>query len=97
KKDSIVKNPILADTTKIIKPANDGYTFKVIIKEYPTKEAAQKAYTRLTIYGHTIILSSLDSTHYRLAIPFITPLSDTLRAKDSLAIFFKAKTIIDRN
>ncbi|MEO7043997.1 MAG: hypothetical protein ABI091_01730 [Ferruginibacter sp.] len=97
KKDSIVKNPILADTTKIIKPANDGYTFKVIIKEYPSKEAAQKAYTRLTNYGHTIILSTLDSTHYRLAIPFTTPLSDTLRAKDSLAKFFQAKTIIDRN
>jgi hypothetical protein len=97
KKDSILKKPSAADTTKIMRTVNDGYTFKVVIKEYPTKEAAQKAYARLTHYGHTIILSTLDSTHYRLAVPFTSPLSDTLRAKDSLAKFFQAKTIIDRN
>lgn len=97
KKDSIVKKPVAADTTKTMRTVNDGYTFKVVIKEYLTKEAAQKAYTTLSNYGHTIILSTLDSTHYRLAIPFTTPLSDTLRAKDSLSKFFQAKTIIDRN
>ena len=53
KKDSTVK-PV-ADSTKQIAKVNDGYTFKVVIKEYPTRAAAQKAYTRLTNYGHTII------------------------------------------
>lgn len=91
-----IKN-IMPDSTKAISAASDGYSFKVVIKEYASKEAAQRAYTRLKSYGHKLILSNIDSTHYKLAIPFTTPLSDTLRAKDSLSIFFKTKAYIDLN
>ena len=87
-----VKKPV-ADTMRTLK--NDGYSFKVIIKEYPNKDAAQRALTRLTNYGHTIIMSTSDSVHYKLAIPFTSALSDTLKAKDSLSKFFQAKTTID--
>ncbi|MEP6711620.1 MAG: hypothetical protein ABJA37_04345 [Ferruginibacter sp.] len=88
---------IITDTTKTAVLKNDGYSFKVVIKEYSSKEAAQRAYARLTNYGHTLILSNVDSTHYKLSIPFTTALSDTLRAKDSLSKFFQSKAYIDLN
>jgi hypothetical protein len=34
------------------------------------------------------MIIKVDSSNYELAMPFKTPLSDTLRAKDSLKIFF---------
>ena len=88
---------ITVDSTIATPLKNGGYNFKVVIKEYPNKEAAQRAYTRLTNYGHTVILSPVDSIRYKLAIPFTTPLSDTLHAKDSLSKFFQSKTYIDLN
>jgi hypothetical protein len=93
--------PVITDTTKKITvdstaaPSSDGYSFKVVIKEYATKAAADKAYKRLTDYGHTLVLSPLDSVRYKIAIPFNTPLSDTTRAKDSLSKFFQSKAYID--
>ncbi len=76
-------------------PAAGTYTFKIVIKEYANKILAEKAYQRLTNYGHTIILSPIDSVRYKLAIPFSSPLSDTLRAKDSLRIFFNSRTYVE--
>ena len=87
----------VANTTNTTVVKNDGYSFKVVIKIYPTKQAAQRAYIRLTSFGHILIMSAVDSTRYKLAIPFKTPLSDTLRAKDSLSIFFQSKAYIDLN
>ncbi|MEO6538948.1 MAG: hypothetical protein ABIT07_00230 [Ferruginibacter sp.] len=86
-----------ADTANNNLTKNNPYNFKVIIKDYPSKEAAQRAYARLTNFGHKVILSTLDSIHYKVAMPFTTPLSDTLRARDSLSKFFKSKTYIELN
>ena len=87
----------VADTTKVAPAANDGYTFKVVIKEYSNKLSADKAFTRLTSYGHKLVLSPIDSLRYKISIPFTTALSDTTRAKDSLSKFFQSKTYIDHN
>jgi len=103
KKDSIIKT---TDTASLIKPVvpdstaavvkNDGYTFKVVIKEYQNKDVAQKAYDKYTTYGHKLLLYTLDSVTYKIAMPFNSPLSDTLHAKDSLRVFFNARTYIEK-
>lgn len=66
----------------------DSSSFKIILKKYPSYEELKTAYNKLTSYGHKLIIIKLDSSNYELAIPFKTPLSDTLRAKDSLKVFF---------
>lgn len=68
--------------------ARDSFSFRVVLKEYPNKAAADKAFDRLTNYGHKLQVAAKDSSTYTLAMPFTTPLSDTLRARDSLRKFF---------
>ncbi len=75
-------------------PSSDGFSFKVVIKEYPSKTAADKAFAKLTTYGHKLLLTQKDSTHYTISMPFTSPISDTLRAKDSLKRFFGGKPYI---
>lgn len=90
--------PVIPDSAKAsvtARVANDGYTFKVVIKEYASKDAADKAFARLTRYGHKLILAPIDSVRYKISMPFTTPAADSTRAKDSLALFFKSKTYID--
>lgn len=93
--DSITQPTI--DTTAPIKAPvinADGTIFRIIIKSYAASQAAQKAYDRLTYYGHKLELIKIDSLKYELAMPFKTPLSDTLRAKDSLRRFFGGKPYV---
>ncbi|MEO6404014.1 MAG: hypothetical protein ABIY51_05960, partial [Ferruginibacter sp.] len=73
---------------------SDGYNFKVVIKQLSTKQAADIAFQRLASFGHKLVLITDDSIHYKISIPFTTPIADTLRAKDSLSRFFKTKTYI---
>jgi len=98
-KDTLaILQPAKPDTIKPTPAVSDSnsYTFKVVIKEYPTKDAAQKAFDKYTTYGHKLIMYSKDSGTYKLAMPFKTPLADTLRAKDSLRIFFNVKTYVEK-
>jgi hypothetical protein len=88
--DSI--NTIATPTPQAIK--TDSSNFKVVLKEYSTQEAIQKAYNRLTNYGHKLVIIKIDSARYKLAIPFTRPLADTLRVKDSLKKFFGGKPYI---
>jgi len=92
--------PVAVDTTKkdtsallqqnpgsnnmIAAPVNSGYTFKVVIKNYPALAIAQKAYDRLSSYGHKLLLYTTDSVTYKVAMPFTRPLTDTTYAKDSV-------------
>lgn len=85
-------NKIIASTQEPIK--TDSSSFKIVIKEYSTQEAAQKAYRRLKSYGHKISIFKMDSVRYRLVMPFTLPLSDTLRVKDSIKTFFGGKPFI---
>lgn len=74
--------------------AKDSNNFKIVLKEYPNEAAVNKAFGKLTSYGHKLVIIKVDSTKYQLAMPFTTPLSDTSRAKDSLKIFFGGKPYV---
>ncbi len=79
--------------------STDSSTFKIIIKEFPTLAIAQKTFGKYTSYGHKVVLLTIDSTHYQIAMPFTTPLTDTSRAKDSLKRFFQGnpKVLLKHN
>lgn len=72
----------------------DGFSFKIVLKEYPSRALAEKAFNTLTSYGHKLLILQLDSSRYALTMPFKSPLSDTLRVKDSLRIFFGGKPYV---
>jgi len=79
---------IKTDSTALVTPANNkGYTFKVVIKNYPSLLLAQRAYDRLTSYGHKLLLYTNDSVIFKVALPLNTPLSDTTHARDSVRQF----------
>src|SRR5436190_5779784 len=78
--DTTVMAPLVPATN------NDGYTFKVVIKNYPSLQAAQSAYNRLTGYGHKLLLYTHDSVIYKVALPIDRPLSDTTYARDSVRL-----------
>ena len=91
--------PAIPDSTAAINtvPKTDSSTFKVVIKEYPNKESAEKAFAKYSSYGHKLLLYPKDSSVYKIAMPFTRPLSDTLRTKDSIGVFFNTKTYIEIN
>jgi len=82
--DSLIKKQdSTATITPPVSPA-DGYSFKVVIKNYPSRLLAEKAYNRLSSYGHKLVLYSFDSVTYKVAMPFTRPLADTTIVKDSV-------------
>lgn len=99
-----VAQPVLQDTTKtdtthttpdsnaVAKAAEpvvkDSTSFKIVLKEYTTEAAINKAFQKLSSYGHKLVIIKVDSSKYQLAMPFTTSLSDTGRARDSLKRFF---------
>jgi hypothetical protein len=85
---------VVDSVSRMPAPSSDGFSFKVVLKEYPTKIAADKAFEKLTAYGHKLVLTQKDSGSFKISMPFTTPLSDTLRAKDSLKRFFGGKPYI---
>ena len=72
-----------------------GYTFKVVIKNYPSLVLAQKAYDRLTRYGYKLLLYTTDSVTYKVAMPLTKPLVDTAQARDSVRILFGGKPYVE--
>lgn len=92
---SSVRGPASQRDTTLSRPARDGYSFKVVLKEYPSKLAADKAFVKLTSYGHKLLLTQKDSARYRISMPFTTSLSDTSRVKDSLKRFFGGTPYIE--
>jgi hypothetical protein len=92
-----VKDSLPTTNTVVSAAPNDGYTFKVQIKEYETKDAADKAYNRLTGYGHKLLIRMKADGTYQVLMPFNTALSDTARAKDSVRILFGGKPLIALN
>lgn len=98
KKDTVAAILPAKDSTAILpSPKTDSSTFKIVLKEYPNKELAEKAFTKLTSYGHKLILYPKDSFNYKIAMPFTRPLTDTLRVRDSLKVFFGGSPYIEKN
>lgn len=87
------------DTSAAMQPAapvvKDSTNFKVVIREYLNEAAANKAQARFATFGYTqLAVIKVDSTKFRLVMPFTSPLSDTLRAMDSLKRIFQGKPYI---
>ncbi len=85
--DSLANKADSTATALLSTANNNGYTFKVVIKNYPSLLAAQRAYDRLTSYGHKLLLYTTDSVIFKVALPLNTPLSDTAHARDSVRQF----------
>jgi hypothetical protein len=94
--DTVTKAIIDTSITTIAAPIiqSDGTSFSIVIRNYRTSIAADKAFKKISTYGHKLVVIKADSLNYELAIPFTTPLSDTLRAKDSLRQFFGGKPYV---
>lgn len=86
KKDSLAvsQKPDSVTATAATTADNSSYTFKVVIKNYPSLAIAQKRYDKLTGYGHKLIMYTNDSVTYKVAMPFTLPLSDTAYVVDSV-------------
>jgi hypothetical protein len=77
------------------KPSNDSSTFYIVIKEYQDLAMATKRLEKLVSYGNKLVLTTTDSVTYKMKMPFRLPLTDTLRIKDSLSVFFQAKARVE--
>ncbi len=84
-RDSIAK----ADSLRLA----DNTTFKVIIRKFPTKDAADKSLQKYTAAGYNFQLTESDSAFFILK-GFYSPLSDTAKVKDSLSRLLGVKTAI---
>ena len=96
KTDTLVK--LAPDTVVVTIPVvpikTDSNNFRIVIKEYPTEAAINKAFAKLTKYGHKLEIIKANSSRYLLVMPFTSAVTDTLRARDSLRKFFGGKPYV---
>ena len=96
KRDSMAIYSPIVDSSKIKKSATDSFTFKVVVKEYTNQQLALARLAQLKSYHRNVILYTNDSATYKIAEPFMLPLSDTTRILDSLNRYYsKGKTHIE--
>lgn len=87
-----VQQPV--STLPVTTSPAESSIFKVVVKEYSTREAAEKALTRLTGFGHNLELITKDSTSFSLVMRIYQPLLDSTLVKDSLARLFGSNTYV---
>ena len=93
KKDTVLRQNVpVPPVTSALKDSN---TFFVVIKEYTDFATAEKSLKRYLSLGNKVILSTKDSINFKLRMPFINSLNDTLRIKDSLSKHFQAKAYVE--
>lgn len=73
------------------KAISDPNSFYIVLNEYPNIAAAEKRVKVLSTYGHNVSIHTNDSATYKVRMPFVTPLSDTLRARDSISKLLSPK------
>ncbi|CAN5807261.1 hypothetical protein BH11BAC4_BH11BAC4_16810 [soil metagenome] len=98
-KDTAVKpvQPVKDTTAAIaVMPTADSIAFNIVIREYSDKATAEKMLAKFSSFGHKLVVHSTDSTHYQIAMPFINPATDSLRARDSLKILFGGKPYVEK-
>ena len=91
-------NVIVNDTTQkpvVQKTVVDSNSFYIVIKEFTTKEEAEKRMKKLNEYGNHFVVTTKDSITHKLKLPFKLPLTDTLRVKDSINVYFGAKGYVE--
>ncbi|MEO5650248.1 MAG: hypothetical protein ABIR03_10050 [Ginsengibacter sp.] len=96
-KDSLSKITPLIDSNKIVrKNPSDSFTFKVVVNEFTNRQAASARFAKLKTYGRNVILYTNDSITYKIAEPFMRPLSDSIKVLDSLNRYYgKGKTKLE--
>ena len=88
--------PVIDTTSTVVTPVpkTDSSSFQVVLKTYSSSALANRAFQRLSTYGHKLVLNKVDSSLFEVAMPFKAPLSDTARARDSLRRFFGGKPYV---
>ena len=81
------------DTTKLNSSINqpksaDSFSFKIVVNEYSSLSAAEKRLADLKRYGRNVIMYSNDSVIFKIAEPFMLPLSDTTKMLDKLKGYY---------
>ena len=85
----IADSVALAAISAVVK---DGYTYKIVFKDYNNREAAEKGQSKFTSFGHKVLLRTVDSSRYLLLIPFTTAIADSASSLDSLGRLFNYPT-----
>lgn len=96
--DTAVKNNNVKDTSNKVKIQNavaDTNSFYIVIKEFTNREEAEKRMRKLNEYGNHFVVTNKDSATYKLKLPFKLALTDTLRVKDSINVYFGAKGYVE--
>jgi hypothetical protein len=89
KSDSLAEAQRIADSiSNIQKNPADSFTFKVVVKETTDKEIALARLAKLKRFGRKVIMYTDDSITYKVAQPFMLPLSDTTKILDSLNNYY---------
>ena len=70
------------------KAVSDTFTFKVVVNQYYTLDAAKARLAKLKTFNRNVIMYTTDSSKYKIAEPFKLPLSDTTRVLDSLKRYY---------
>ncbi len=91
KNDSLAAAQRSADSLNNIKknPA-DSFSFKVVVNVTPNKQFALARLAKLKNFGRKVIMYTDDSVTYKIAHPFMLPLSDTTKILDSLNKYYYA-------
>jgi hypothetical protein len=85
----VIAKPDTATLSRIDSTLENGkYNFKVVFLETADSAAAAARKNELTRRGHTIIMYKNGPLNYKLAEPFMLPLSDTTHIKDSLNSYY---------
>ena len=91
-KDSIVNQVSIPTTQSAVIDTN---TFYIVLKEYADFATADKSLKRFVGLGNNVMLATKDSVTFKLRMPFIKPISDTLKVKDSLSKIFQVKAYVE--
>lgn len=92
----IIANAIVDSINNAKKNPADSFTFKIVVKQYKTLAAAEARVKQLKSYHRKVIMYTTDSLTYKIAEPFMLPLSDTTRVLDSLKRYY-TKIFVDLN
>lgn len=90
---AVVKKEV--DTATVKKIVTDANSFYIVLNQYPNFAAAEKRVKVLSTYGHNVVIKTNDSLTYKVIMPFMLPLSDTLSTKDSIARLLSPKAYIE--
>lgn len=89
KKDSAKIANAATDSLKNAKRnAADTSGFKIVVRQFRSKEAALFRLKELKSYHRKVIMYTTDSVIYKIAEPFAMPLSDTTKVLDSLKRYY---------